>query len=214
MNISRRSLLLSAGGGLLASEAHGQIDRGSLGDISGVAGRPEPLGPVLRRINVASLKQIRRSQLPDSLTAAAIRLPDGDVIRLINEAALPPPNPTLPRIRSRDISITFQLAQPAVTWWKAIKIVTFQARDGELVNMNDLPIRKFTEKELDGSNRRVNFRIKEWDLFSNGVNSDRLGGIIFSKAKVLGAHTDMYFLDGVELASFGGRILNIIWEKD
>jgi hypothetical protein len=202
MNLSRRRLLLAGSGLLLSSEAMAQD-------------APEPLGPrVLRRFNQTSLRQLTLQQFTLGLRAPAVRLPDGDVIRIQNVGPLTTYDFSLRNRRPLPNDIQIQLFRARGIWWKSLQIVTWQQLPPAHDTPSDRPVRKITTAELSDRNSSPTFRIKKWDLFTDGPGADRQGGIIFSKAKALGVHTEMYFLPGSELRSWAGRIISITWERD
>jgi hypothetical protein len=157
----------------------------------------------------AALAQYRRDQTltlsrfrPDETAEAGrYRLPDGDVIMLTQEArsSIPPDS----------VEIVLKTAS-GVTWWKQVKLTTgtYLGPDQYEVDRRVTIRAESTQDRFHGPTKPIRFNLLR--------TIDAYGGIVFSKAKFLGAHTEVYYLPADELytGNMGGKRLTFTWQVD
>jgi hypothetical protein len=145
-----------------------------------------------------SLSNFRPNATAD---AGRHRLRDGDVIMLTQEARSDvPPNQVEVVLRTAD----------EVTWWKEIKLTkgTYLGPDHYRVDER-VTVKSFSTQDRNhGPTEPIRFNIREM--------TDAYGGLVFSKAKFLGAHTEVYFLPASEFitGNMGGKRLTFTWQRD
>src|SRR5687767_938163 len=133
--------------------------------------------------------------------ASRYRLSDGDVIMLTQEArSTIPPNM---------VEVVLETAS-GVTWWKEIKLTigTRLGPDEYRVDERITIQARSTQDSRHGPTRPLIFDIRAMER--------AYGGIVFSKAKFLGEHKEVYFLSAFDLltARMGGKRLTFTWQTD
>ena len=133
--------------------------------------------------------------------ASRYRLPDGDVIMLTQEARSSiPPNM---------VEVVLQ-TDSGVTWWKEIKLTigTRLGPDEYRVDERVTIQARSTQDRRHGPTSPLIFNILAMERAA--------GGIVFSKAKFLGEHKEVYFLSAFDLirANVGGKRLTFTWQTD
>ncbi|MFL6231356.1 MAG: hypothetical protein ACJ741_21485 [Pyrinomonadaceae bacterium] len=185
MNNSRR-LLLCAVASLCFCAAAGNLSvaRAQCGDSS--------LRSKVSQTNILTWESFRAPQQTGE-SALCYRLSDGDIITLRKE----------PRAVASD-QIEFVLETPLnVTWWKGLTLAhqTYRS-EGETRAIQSV----FTENE---SHRSHSIIVRAYDqLAPTGYM------LVFSKAKALGAHTEMYRLPVGDTRYLRGYRLTFTWDKD
>ena len=133
--------------------------------------------------------------------ASRHRLRDGDVIMLTQEA-----RSDIPRDQVEIILKTVD----EVTWWKEVKLTTgtYLGPDHYQVDRRVTVNAASTQDRNHGPTEPFRFNIR--------AISDAYGGLVFSKAKFLGAHTEVYFLPASEFitGNMGGKRLTFTWQRD
>jgi hypothetical protein len=111
-------------------------------------------------------------------------MPDWDTIQVVEQRGACPPD----RVR-----ITLTLGQ-GITWWKGLMLCR-RDRSGTqaLINLQD-------------NNRTATVEVKSEDLRANDV--------VLGKAKVFGAHTNMYCIEDANVSMRGGNAYTFTWTKD
>ena len=146
-------------------------------------------------VTVSSFRPNERAQ------ASSYRLRDGDVILLTQEAR----RDLLPD----QVEIILKTADE-ITWWKEVKLTTgtYLGPDHYRVDERVTVKAASTQDRFHGPTRRIRFSLREIER--------AYGGIVFSKAKFLGAHTEVYFLSAYDLiqANMGGKRLTFTWQRD
>ena len=137
----------------------------------------------------------------ETVEASRYRLRDGDVIMVTQE--------TRRSIPSNEVEVVLQTAS-GVTWWKEIKLTkgTLLGPDHYDVTERITVKAASTQDSVHGPTRPIRFSIREM--------TDAHGGIVFSKAKFLGAHTEVYYLPAFYIIgeNVGGKRLTFTWQVD
>ena len=139
---------------------------------------------------------------PDETVAASrYRMRDGDVILLTQES-----RSEIPR---DEVEIVLQTAE-RVTWWKEIKLTkgTYIGPDHYQVDKRVTVKAASTQDRNHGPTEPIRFNLR--------TLTDAYGGIVFSKAKFLGTHTEIYYLSAYDLltGNMGGKRLTFTWQTD
>lgn len=146
-------------------------------------------------VNVNSFKPNERAD------QSRYRLRDGDVIMLTQE--------TRAGLLPDQVEIVLRTAS-GVTWWKEVKLTTgtYLGPDHYRVDERVTVEGASTQDRNHGPTRPIRFSLREIER--------AYGGIVFSKAKFLGAHTEVYFLSAYDLiqANMGGKRLTFTWLVD
>ena len=146
-------------------------------------------------VNVSSFRPNERAQ------ASSYRLRDGDVIMLTQE----PRKELLPD----QVEIILKTVDD-VTWWKGVKLTTgtYLGPDHYQIDRRVTVEAASTQDGEHGPTIPIRFRLYEIER--------AYGGIVFSKAKFLGAHTEVYYLSAYDLiqANMGGKRLTFTWQVD
>ncbi|MBA2734321.1 MAG: hypothetical protein H0U54_15760 [Acidobacteria bacterium] len=133
--------------------------------------------------------------------ASRYRLRDGDVIMLTQEARS--------TIAPDMVEVVLNTAS-GVTWWKEIKltIATRLGPDDYQVDKRITIQARSTQDRRHGPTLPLIFNIRRME--------SAYGGIVFSKAKFLGEHKEVYFLSAFDLLSgnMGGKRLTFTWQVD
>lgn len=130
------------------------------------------------------------------------KLPDGDEIAVYKSPASATFDRSLSAVGPDEVQIVFTKAN--ITWWKELKIRLWTASTDGVTT----PIRELRPMALEGSNDGpVAITLKREELAR--------AQFIFSKAKLLGAHTEVYRIWGDELGEIGNNNrVRFLWQKD
>ena len=159
--------------------------------------------PVTASAQYSSDQTIRLSDFRPNATveASRYRLRDGDVIMLTQEArsSIPP-----------DMVEVVLSTASGVTWWKEIKLTigTRLGPDHYQVDERITIQARSTQDRRHGPTPPLIFNIRAME--------SAYGGIVFSKAKFLGEHKEVYFLSAFDLlaGNMGGKRLTFTWQVD
>jgi hypothetical protein len=146
-------------------------------------------------VNVSSFRPDERAD------QSRYRLRDGDVIMLTQEARA--------SLLPDQVEIVLRTAS-GVTWWKEVKLTTgtYLGPDQYQVDERVMVVAASTQDRFHGPTKPIRFSLRKIE--------EAYGGIVFSKAKFLGNHTEVYFLSAFDLiqANMGGKRLTFTWQVD